>query len=742
MKNVLGLVFVSFFLGFNNAFAQSSLIDFVQPFCGTSPSTTLSALQHAEGTENLANTIPAVTLPFAMTQFTPQTRAGEQKCNAPFYFDDPFFSGIRASHWLSGSCVPDYGSFTVMPTTGLLKAALSDYQTKRDTLTEIATPAYYKVLLKKYKVTAEVTPTLRSCIMQFTTSVDTLLNILITPNSDKSEGYIKIDQKNKIIYGYNPVYRIYQGWGKPAGFNGYFVVEYAQPELSSGTFSGDKSGLSPEVKSGKDIGAFLTFDVKKGQPIKLRIGTSFTSLDDAKRNLSAEIADWNFDKIKLQAENTWEATLGKIAVETTNVKAKRIFYTAMYHAMLHPRLASNVNSTYTTFDHYYKISTKANGAYYDDFPMWDIYRAQLPLLQIIQPQLINNFVQSMVLKGQQGNWLPIFPCWGNYTSAMIGDHVTAFIASSFNRGFRDYNVREAYRIMKKNAYETPDSNAYNDGKGRRALTSYLKYKYIPLNDSVWQAFHKREQVSRTLEYAFDDYSLSTVAKALGEKKDYRDLKRRGKNYKNVFDKSLGFVNGRYADGTWATDFNPDSKMPFITEGTPRQYTFYVPQDVAGLARLMGGKHTLEKALDSIFAKKQYWHGNEPSHQIPFMYNYTKAPWKTQVAVKKILAEEYDDGRGGLSGNDDAGQMSAWYIFSSMGFYPLNPVSGTYELTTPLFDKVIIKTAADKNFTISVTPGKSKARVVKKILLNGKKINAYQISYQSIMAGGKLDFILQ
>src|SRR5882757_4807598 len=265
------------------------------------------------------------------------------------------------------------------------------------------------------------------------------------------------------------------------------------------------------------------------------------------------------------------------------------------------------------------------GQYYDDFSMWDIYRAQLPLMEILQPALVNRFVQSLVLKGQQGGWLPIFPCWNSYTAAMVGDHGTAFIASAYAKGIRGYDVNEAYRLMRKNAFETAGVEDYKNGMGRRALPSYLKYGYIPLEDSVPEAFHKKEQVSRTLEYAYDDYALSVMAAGLKKEDDRKILQQRALNYKNVFNTESGMVRGRYADGSWWQAFQPDRRERYITEGTPRQYTFYVPQDVPGLARLMGGSTALEKALDSLFAKNEYWHGNEPGHQIPFMYNYTAAP---------------------------------------------------------------------------------------------------------------------
>ena len=295
--------------------------------------------------------------------------------------------------------------------------------------------------------------------------------------------------------------------------------------------------------------------------------------------------------------------------------------------------------------------------------------------------------------------------------------------------------------MRQNAFEMPDSTDYLNGKGRRGINSYLKYGYIPLEDSIPNAFHKKEQVSRTLEYAYDDYALATLAKDLGKVEDYKTLAKRALNYQNVFDKSVGMVRGKYSDGSWYNPYFPDHREPYITEGTPRQYTFYVPHDMQGLISLMGGKKVLERELDSIFTKKEYWHGNEPGHQIPFLYNYTSSPWKAQQQIARILAEEYGEGAGGLSGNDDAGQMSAWYVFASLGFYPVDPVSGVYQITSPLFNQVSISFNTGKKLTIKATRPTKKSIYISRIVLNGKIVKQNQITHQELINGGNLTFYL-
>lgn len=724
-----------------HAYSQD-LVQYVQPLSGTAPSTTTAAQKHSEaGSEKNANTIPAVGLPFGMTQWTPQTRTSETKCIPPYFYKDSLINGFRGTHWISGSCMQDYGSVTITPVTGTLRT--TNFATPFSHQQEITTPAYYKVELPAYRCITEITSTARCGMMQFTLQQDDSLYLLVMPNSDRGEGAININASRGEVWGYNPVHRIYQGWGNKAGFNGYFFIQFEKVTSRTGTFSEAAVFTTDSIiNNQKNIGVFAGFKLKKGEQLRIRIGTSFSNVNEAKKNLRAEITTWNFETIRAMANQSWQQALSQVQVQGNNEKDKRIFYTAMYHALQHPRLFSDVDGTYPPFAGGWQLKKLADGQYYDDFSMWDIYRAQLPLLQVLQPARVNQFVSSMILKGEQGGWLPIFPCWNSYTAAMVGDHVTAFIASSYAKGIRNYDVAAAYRLMRRNAFDTPNNEDYVNGKGRRALLSYLQYGYIPMEDSVPEAFHKKEQVSRTLEYAYDDYALSVVAKGLNKTADYKELRKRAFNYKNVFDTTVGMVRGKYSDGRWYEPFNADKREPYITEGTPRQYTFYVPQDVTGLANLMGGAKALENSLDTLFAKNEYWHGNEPGHQIPFMYNYTASPWKAQQTVRNILREEYSDGPGGLSGNDDAGQMSAWYIFAAIGLYPVDPVSGEHLLCSPIFDKVTLQLAGNKNLQIVCHKKSAGDQYIQQVRLNGKKYQKNFIPYADIMKGGVLDIYLQ
>lgn len=720
-----------------------SLTRYVQPLSGTAASTTISARKHSEAgsKESNANTIPAVGVPFGMTQWVAQTRITEVKCQPPYYYKDSLLSGFRGTHWISGSCTQDYGSVTIMPVTGSLRTTLKEYCTPFSHNNETTGPSYYKLALRDAGLIAEMTGTARCGVLQFTMTRDDSLYLLILPNSDFGKGMVAVNKTDGTINSSNPVHRIYQGWGEEAGFKGWFYIQPLKKFAVHGVFNGNERTLADSISGKKEAGAYIGFYLRKGETLTVNIGTSFSSLSGAKLNLQREVRKQSFAAVELATRKQWDKELGRINVKGTDEKAKRIFYTAMYHAMQHPRLMSDVDGTYPRFSGKDQLGKISKGGYYDDFSMWDTYRAQLPLLEIIDPALTNSLIRSLVLKGQQGGWLPIFPCWNSYTAAMIGDHVAAFIAGAWNKGLRDYDVQAAYALIRKNAFESPSTYAeYKNGMGRRALASYMKFGYLPMEDSVQEAFHKKEQVSRTLEYAYDDYTISLLGRGLGKSADYTALRKRSFNYKNVFDPEVGMMRGRHETGRFTDSFHPDIRESYITEGTPRQYTFYVPHDIKGLATLMGGTKAFEQSLDSLFLRGEYWHGNEPGHQIPFLYNYTASPWKTQREVRKILEEEYSDGPGGLSGNDDAGQMSAWYVFAAMGFYPVNPASGEYLLTAPLFDQVILK-SGHKPITILTRRTSPRAVYIQGVKWNGISYTKNYITWPMIRNGGTLEISL-
>ncbi len=728
-----------------NVRAESGLIHYVDPLVGTAASTTESARKHSEaGSELKGQTFPAVGVPHGMTHWTPQTRATENKCIAPYYYRDSLFQGFRGSHWLSGSCTQDYGSVTIMPITGSLATdavlRASPFQHTRET----ARPDYYSVYLEKYKITAEVTAISRASLMRFTPNTSEEMYIIIEPNSDEGEGFVEIHADKKEIVGYNPAHRIYQGWGEPAGFSGYFVIVLDTDIEEFGTWNGDSTQKnSTSTKGNKSaVGAFVRMHPKANSPIHVKVGTSFTSIEGARKNLTAAIPDWNFDAVQKASAESWNKALRKIEVKGQSEDDKKLFYTALYHAELLPRVFNDEDGSYPEFGGTGKIARVKGQDYYDDFSMWDTYRAVHPLLTLIEPEASEHMVKSLLLKADQGGWLPIFPCWNNYTAAMIGDHATAMIGDALMKGIAADEAERAYTIMRKNAFEpNADAASYKDGKGRRALASYLQYGYIPLEDSVWDSFHKREQVSRTLEYAYDDFVLSQVAKKLGKTEDYQKLIQRAANYKNVIDPSTGYARGRYANGTWIEPFDPfAARTPYITEGTPAQYTWYVPQDVNGLIAIEGGTDRFIARLDTLFDQHYYWHGNEPGHQTVYLYNHAGAPWKTQSRVPGIIREEYSTGSGGLSGNEDGGQMSAWLAFSMMGLYPTCPGVPYYDIGTPLFEEITIHTGKAA-FIIKAENWNATNNYIQSATLNGHPFNRAYLLHEEITKGGTLVLIM-
>jgi predicted alpha-1,2-mannosidase len=628
---------------------------------------------------------------------------------------------------MSGSCTQDYGSATIMPfTTGkpdtLKFAPVSKFNHRNET----SSPAYYKLQLDNYGITAELSGSVRSGFLRFTFPGKTPAYILIRMNSDEKQGKIWFDKQKNEIRGYNPVHRIYQGRGQSAGFSGYFVIRFDKQVSVISQLQGQQQIV---VSAGLE------------KVVNVKAGTSFTSFDAASKNLDKEIPAWDFEGLKKASEDTWNQTLGKVVVRGGTEDDKVKFYTALYHSYQLPRIASDADGSYQGFADDTLIHKSEGFDYYDDFSMWDTYRALHPLMTILEPQKTRDMVRSLVLKAEQGGWMPIFPAWSSYTAAMIGDHVSTMISDAYLKGITDFDAEKAYKYMRQNAFDSPTDKEYRDGKGRRALKSYLNYGYIPMEDSVWDAFHRNEQVSRTLEYAFDDYALSRFAKALGREDDFQTLLKRSGNWKNVFDTDKEFVRGRYADGRWVEPFDPYSKAKYICEGTPFQYTWYVPQDIPGLIKEMGGNEQFLAKLNEFFDKGYYWHGNEPDHQAAYIFAMAGQPEKTQQWVREIVDTEYGTGPGGLSGNEDAGQMSAWVVFSMMGFYPVCPASNQYVITTPVFDEVKIMLPGGKYFAINSinrTPGTNYIRVMTK---DGGRYNDWFIRHEDIVKGSRFTFQL-
>lgn len=799
----------------------------INTMVGTAQANTKTAGKFGKGSEEHGQTLPAVLVPNGQNFWTPQTQDTEKKCIAPYYYKDTELQGFRNSHWIVGGCTQDYGSFTIATLGGKLRLQPEERATRFSHEDEVSHPHYYAVHLRDEHLKTEMTALSHSAIFRITPDQDEEVHIVINPNSDEGEGYIEIDTLHHIIYGYNPVHRIYQGWGEPAGFSGHFVLDYSGElnfDVPSSDISNPRYGETPcgfddfgvfskEEKTpqglsakGSRSGAWLTFKGKAGKPIEIRAASSFTSKKNACDNLVGETAGgFDFDDFILNAETIWCDRLHAIDVESKDVAKVNQFYGALYRASFLPHEMSDVYGSYPTFskgkveildssdssalddsadiaDVLYVDTACVDSiatipTIYGDFSMWDIYRAELPLCNIITPTLSGDMMQSLANMYKEGGWMPIFPCWNSYTAAMIGDHSGVVLADAYVKGIRSFDAKTAYEGMRKNAFESPKTfEEYKNGMGRRALNSYLKYGYIPMEDSVKEAFHTNEQTSRTLEYAFDDFAVAQLAKALAEScsveakdgpytrqslmTDYAELMRRSENWRNVINPKTGWADGRHQNGKWEGNTDLVHRKSYITEGATCHYTWYVPQNIQGLFNVINKSvdksakclnrnvqgisqsdtmSAVVSRLDKMFDEGLYWHGNEPCHQVAYLYDAAGAPWKTQQRIHHILNTEYNDTPGGLSGNDDAGQMSAWYVFSAIGFYPVCPSTPYYYIGTPSFDKVTFNLENGKKFEIQAHGVGDKAFYIQKTLLNGKPMSGYQLSHDDILKGGNLEF---
>ncbi len=699
-------------------------LDAINTLVGTDHASMPSAGRYGKGSEEHGQTLPAVQEPHGQTSWTAQTRATEQKCVAPYYYPDTLWQGFRASHWLTGGCTQDYGSFTLQPMMDSLRLKSTDRAIAFRHDDEEAHPHHYRLRLPAQQLTAEMTARSHAALFRFTAERAGQMHIVVEPNSDEGKAFIAIDTLRNAIVGRNPVHRIYQGWGEEAGFSGWFVVQIERNDV--------RMGVTDSI-------AHATLMVDSGEAVMVRAATSFTSLEAAWHNLEAEIPAWDFDATRQQLAAIWQEALQTIKVQGTTPAQENQFYGALYRSLILPRTMSDAMDADSTFAapafsrhgetaHYRHES-------YGDFSMWDIYRAQLPLLQIIEPSRTAHMMQSLVDMYESGGWMPIFPCWNSYTAAMIGDHCASALADAFVKAPGSFDAARAYEGLRKNAFESPSTlQEYRDGMGRRALVSYLKYGFIPLEDEVPDAFHTREQVSRTLEYAYDDFCLAQIAAGLGRTDDFRILKTRADNWRNVINPATGWADARHADGSWLGSSDITQRVDHITEGASIHYSFYVPHDPLALVEVMGGKEAFAAKLDTLFEHNYYWHGNEPCHQIPYLYNIVGQSWKTQRAVHRILHDEYSDTPGGLSGNDDAGQMSAWYVFSALGFYPVCPGTPDYYIGAPSF-----RHAKIGNLVIEAPLVSDENCYIESVTWNGKPYDLPTLSHEMITGGGTLHF---
>lgn len=695
------------------------------------------------GTAGDGQTTPNVGVPFGMTQWTPATRNGEVRRLAPYYYNDKELVGLRGSHFLSGSGTKDYGSFQLLAGMGKPDVSRGYPSARLDHSLEVSHPYLYEIALPDSGVSASMTGTTRCGLIRFRFNKTGRAWISLQNEALAGDGLLTVDRSSGEITGENKVRRIYAGNGKLAGFSGYTVAQFDHQPTSAGSWIGKAIQMRPKESkfTTSEEGVFLEFEVKAGESIEARIGTSFVSASEARNNLRAEISSWDFSRVEYESRRQWNQQLGKIEIEG-NRTDRQIFYTALYHASQLPRIVSDVSGAYPRFASQGQVEKAVGFDYYDDFSLWDTFRALHPLLTILDPKRESDMVRSLILKGQQGGYLPMFPAWNSYTQEMLGDHAVSVIGDAYLKGLRGFDIEAGYALMRQSAMTTPDDlSAYRDGQGRRGLDSYLHYGFIPLEDQVPDAFHRKGQVSRTLEYAYDDFVLSKVAQALGKQSDAAMFAQRGQNFRNVIDPITGYARGRHQSGAWEEPFDPEKSSPAYIESSAAHNALFAPQDISGLIDLEGGPQHFEHRLDDLFLKKQYDQGNEPSHHIAYLYDYVGAASKTQEHVSSIRDTLFRSGPSGLPGNDDAGQMSAWYIFSVLGFYPVTPGTPFYAIGSPKFPKVVLHLTGGKRFTIRAQKASQKNIFIESAILNNKPLKTYLLAHDTIMSGGILNFYM-
>ncbi len=719
MKFRLTLFFIAILLLFScqnsslvsEAQKDQPLINFVNPFIGTG---------------GHGHTYPGATLPYGMMQLSPDTRLeGWDGCSG-YHYSDSYIYGFSHTH-LSGTGISDYGDVLLMPTNKFQfnngANGKEGYRAHFNHENEVAEPGYYKVHLDSTNIDVELTVSNRSGIhkYQFPTSENQFV-ILDLVHRDKVLD-AKIDKiSNTEIVGY----RHSEAWAKDQRL--FFAIKTSHP-FNDMLQSPPKTGMHGARRSS------LKFINPNNEPVIIKVGISAVDIEGAKQNMLAEIGNKDFETVKEEAQNYWESQLKKIVIESNDVDKKTNFYSALYHTMLAPQRYQDVDGRYRGMD--LEIHN-AEFDYYSVFSLWDTYRAAHPLYTIIEQERTNDFINTFLVKYDEGGVMPIWDLAGNYTDCMIGYHAVPVIADAYLKGIRGYDTEKAFEAMKHSAT-----------RDKFGLEAYKKYGFIPVDE-------ESESVSKTLEYAYDDWTIAQMAKDMGKTEDYKTYIQRAQYYKNVYDPETKFMRGRFRN-TWFAPFDPYEVNFNYTEANAWQYSFYVPQDISGFIGLLGGKDQLEKQLDKLFSAKtetsgrnqsditglvgQYAHGNEPSHHMAYLYNFVNKPHKTQEKVHQILTELYNNDPDGVSGNEDCGQMSAWYILSSMGFYSVTPGSNEYIIGTPLFDRATINLENGKQFTIVANNLSDTNIYIEQVKLNGKDLDVTYLKHEDIISGGTLEFTM-
>lgn len=731
MKFFLSIVFSALCLPIANQLKaqflpekQQELTSYVDPFIGTG---------------GHGHVFLGASVPYGAVQLGPvNSSTGWDWCSGYNYVDSTII-GFSHTH-LSGTGIGDLGDIAIMPVTGNVKMQKgtpglpsSGYYSLFSHQEETARPGFYSVKLKRYGIKAELTASTRVGFHQYSFPSGERPKVIIDLQQGigwdtATETYI-IQENASTISGY----RYSKGWANNQRI--YFTAVFSKPIRQFMVY--DSTALQPgKSLRGRFVKAQLIFDILKGEKIGLKVAISPVSIENAKLNMKADIPGWDFNKQVALANAAWNKELNRIAVHSREPEKMRIFYTALYHTMIAPSVFNDVNGDYFGADH--KIHRKAAFTNYTTFSLWDTYRAAHPLMTLINPKRTADLVNTMLTIYQQQGKLPVWHLVGNETDCMVGNPALPVVADAYLKGIKGFDKNLAYEAMKNSAM-----------REERGMAYLKKFGYIPADSIV-------ENVAMGLEFAIADWCVAQVAKKRGNAADFDYWNKRGQYYRNYFDKESRFMRGRINDTLWRTPFNPIAAVhqkDDFTEGNAWQYTWLVPQDVEGLIELMGGEKHFEQKLDSLFTVKdtagviasndisgligQYAHGNEPSHHIAYLYGYLGQPAKTADHVRYIMDHLYTDQPDGLSGNEDAGQMSAWFVFSALGFYPVNPANGMYVFGSPVVDDAVLQVAEGKTFRLKVLGNGKANKYIQHISLNGKPYTKAYILHEDLVKGGEL-----
>lgn len=705
--------------------AQRDLTHLVNPFVGTAKN---------------GHTYPGATVPFGMVQLSPDTRTEGWDACSGYHYSDSTMLGFSHLH-LSGTGVADYGDILIMPTVGPLRVVQGDpvrgvrgYWSKFRHVEEMASPGYYRVRLDDYGIQVELSATKRVGFHKYTFPKADSANIVI--DLKHGLGLDKVVESKLRVVGDDEIagYRRSVGWAKDQII--YFIAKFSKPFKSFGIASDDVIRHQWRSATGQNLKGFVRYKTRANETILVKVGLSSVSIKGARKNLTAEIPGWDFEIVKAGAEQVWNAELNRIWVDGGSEAQRRTFYTALYHAMLTPNLFSDVDGLYRGMD---RKPHQANGfEMYTVFSLWDTFRAEHPLFTIIDRKRAYDFVRSLLEKYEESGILPVWELAANETWCMIGYHAVPVILDAYVKGIRGFEAERALIAIKH--------SAQLDHFG---LKSYRDNGYVA-------AEAESESVSKRLEYSYDDWCIAQLAAAIGKKQVAAEFGERGEYFRNLFDPSTGFMRAR-ENARWVEPFDPKSVTVHYTEANSWQYSFFVPQDISGMLQLYGGRESFVNKLNELFSTKeeltgrnqldisgmigQYAQGNEPSHHAAYLYDYAGAPWRTQEIVRRILDSLYSPEPDGLCGNDDCGQMSAWYVFGAMGFYPVTPGLPFYSIGSPLFDRVTLRLEDGKQFVLRAESNSTRNRFIQSARLNNVASTSTYINHEDIMRGGSLDFVM-